>query len=241
MRLFRLLLYAAAAVLVFVLATSYTIRLLLLDEPTITCPELTGLDVEEARSLAGQKGLPFEVAKYEKRKDVAYNRVVLQKPDAGVPVRPGRTITVILADGPMMAVIPAFVGLSLEAAKAALQQQGMKLKKVIYVPSGEASRVLAQAPESGENILDPDGVVLIVGSTAKRFYVMPEVAPGDYAAALKEMDVKRIKHVEASSGRPEGAGAAAVKTTVPPKAIFMEDEGVELPAGGGGQRGGGQQ
>jgi serine/threonine-protein kinase len=241
MTLFRLLLYAAAAVLVFVLATSYTIRFLLLDEQTVTCPELTGLDVEEARTLASQKGLPLAVAKYEKRKDVAYNRVVLQKPDAGVPVRPGRTVTVILADGPMMAVIPAFVGLSLEAAKAALQQQAMKLKKAIYVPGGEPDRVLAQVPESGENILDPDGVVLIVGSRAKRFYVMPEVAPGQYAAALKEMDLKSIKHVEVSLGRPEGAGAAAVKTSVPPRAIFREDEGLELQTGGGGQRGGGQQ
>ena len=66
-------------------------------------------------------------------------------------------MTVLLADGPMMAIIPAFVGLSLDAAGAALQQQGMKLRKVIYVPSGEANRVLAQVPESGENILDPDG------------------------------------------------------------------------------------
>jgi serine/threonine-protein kinase len=235
MRFFRLVLYAAAAVLVFVLATSYTIRLVLLDEPTVTCPELMGLDVEEARSLAAQKGLPLEIAKYEKRKDAAYNRVVVQSPDAGVPVRPGRTVTVILADGPMMAVIPAFSGLSLDAARAALQQQGMKLKKVIYAPSGEASRVLAQAPESGENILDPDGVVLIVGSRVKRYYVMPEIGPGEYEAALKEMDVKHIQRAGELPGR-ENPGAGAVKTSVPPKAIFREDEGVELQPGGGGQK-----
>ena len=236
MRFFRLVLYAAAAVLVFVLATSFTIRLVLLDEPTVTCPELLGLDVEEARSLAAQRGLPLEIAKYEKRKDVAYNRVVLQSPDAGVPVRPGRTVTVILADGPMMAVIPAFAGLSLDAAGAALQQQGMKLKKVIYVPGGEANRVLAQAPESGENVLDPDGVVLIVGSRVKWYYVMPEIAPGEYAAALREMDAKHIEHDEELSGRAGSPGAGAVKTSVPPKAIFREDEGVELQPGGGGQK-----
>ena len=59
-------------------------------------------------------------------------------------------MTVILADGPMMAIIPAFVGLSLDAAGAALQQQGMKLRKVIYVPSGEANRVLAQVRKAGK-------------------------------------------------------------------------------------------
>lgn len=234
MRWMRLLLYAMACVVVFVLATAFTIRLLLLDEPTVTCPELTGLDVEEAKILAAQRGLPLIVGKYEKRKDIAYNRVVVQKPDAGVPVRVGRTVTVILSDGPMLADIPIFVGLSFEAAQAALQQQGMKLKKVIYVPIGSVNRVVAQVPDAGENILDEEGIVLIVGGKGKRFYVMPEVAPGDYAAAVQEMDQKQIKHAEASAGRPDGSGSG-VKTNVPPRAIFREDETLELQVTGGGQ------
>lgn len=236
MRWFRLLIYAAACMVVFVLATAYTIRLLVMEERTVTCPELIGLDVEEAKTVAGQRGLPLVVGKYEKRKDVAYNRVVVQKPDAGVPVRAGRTVTVILSDGPMLAVIPVFVGLSLDAAKAALEQEGMKLKKVIYVPGGDASRVLAQVPESGENILDEEGVVLIVGSRAKRFYVMPEVVPGDLAAAIREMDEKRIRHLDVSAGRSAGLGGGVVKSSVPPRAIFREDEEVELQTTGGGWR-----
>ena len=234
MRLLTLLFYAAACVLVFVLAVSFTIRLVLLDERTIACPELTGLDIEEAKSVAAQSGLPLVVSKYEKRKDIAYNRVILQNPDAGVPVRSGRTVTVLLADGPMMAIIPAFVGLSLDAAGAALQQQGMKLRKVIYVPSGEANRVLAQVPESGENILDPDGIVLVVGTKGKRFYVMPEIAPGDYAAAVKELDLKQIRHVQVPTGRPDGPPAGPLKTNILPKTIFKDDDMLELLPGSGG-------
>ena len=78
-------------------------------------------------------------------------------------MRAGRALTVVLSDGPVPVIIPVFVGLSLEEARDALADRGMKLKKVIYVPGGNANQVVAQVPGSGENILDEEGTVLFVG------------------------------------------------------------------------------
>ncbi len=206
MKLLRLLLYALAASAVFVLATSVTINVLLTDESTVACPDLRGLDVREARLVAAQKGLSLMIGRYETRKDVPYNHILFQTPDPAIPVRAGRALTVVLSDGPVPVIIPVFVGLSLEEARDALADRGMKLKKVIYVPGGNANQVVAQVPGSGENILDEEGTVLFVGGSSRRFYVMPDVAAGDYGALVQEMEEKHIKHALTSNGLPDASG-----------------------------------
>jgi len=236
MRWLRIPLYALVCATVFVFAAWLTIRVLLTDESTVPCPDLTGLDVEEAKQLAVQKGLSFVTGRYEKRGDVPYNRVLLQTPDPGMPVRAGRTVTVVLSDGPMRVIIPEFVGLSLEEARAALSDRGMKLKKVLFVPGGTANQVVAQVPARGENILDPGGVTLFAGSQEKRFYVMPEVASADYGALLQEMDEKHLKHAATSmtSGQPYGVENGTLRCNMPPGTIFTEEDILELQANSGG-------
>lgn len=234
MKLLKLLLYALAASAVFILCTSLTIEFLLTDESTVACPDLTGLDVGEAKQLAAQKGLSLITGKYERKKDVPYNRVLFQTPDPAMPVRAGRTVTVVLSDGPVPVIIPAFVGLSLEGAQAALADRGMKFKRVIYVPGANTNRVVAQVPGSGENILNEEGMVLFVGGREKRFYVMPDLATGDYGGMLQEMEEKHIKHTVTSTGLPNAAGDRALKWNIPSRTIFTEDDVLELQATSGG-------
>ena len=85
MKWLRLFLYFAAAVVVFVTATSVTIGFLLRDESTVACPDVTGLDVDEARGVVAHKGLSLAVTKYEKKKDVPYDRILAQVPDRPYP------------------------------------------------------------------------------------------------------------------------------------------------------------
>jgi serine/threonine-protein kinase len=218
-----------AGVMVFLLATSFTIRLLLRDTTTVVCPDVTGLDVEEARRLVEQKGLSLVIARYEKKKDVPYNRVLVQTPDASLSVRVGRTVAVVLSDGPRPAHIPAFVGLPLEEALAALHDQGIKLKKVLYVARGAEGTVLAQAPGSGENILDEDGMVLIVGGREKRFYVMPDLSTGDYVGLTREMEAKHLNYVVVpAAGQPDDARGVVLKGSILPGTIFTSDDVLQL-------------
>ena len=185
MKWLKIPLYALTASAVFILAASFTVKFLVTDESTVACPDVTGLDIGEAKQQAAQKGLYLIIGKYETKKDVPYNRVLFQTPDPAMPVRAGRTVTVVLSDGPVPVIIPAFVGLTLEEAQAALADRGMKLKKVINVPGGDANRVVAQIPGSGENVLNEEGMVLLVGGRERRFYVMPEVAPAVMPASCR--------------------------------------------------------
>jgi beta-lactam-binding protein with PASTA domain len=232
MKWLKALLSLIACVVVFSLATSLTIKFLLTVESAVPCPDVIGLDYEEAKRTADLAGLSVIAIKYEVKKEVPYNRVLIQKPDAGTPVRVGRTVSVILSDGPRPIAIPQFVGLFTDEARAELEARGLPLKKVIYVPSDDVGKVVAQAPSSGENILDEEGMVLIVGGREKHFFVMPEFAIGDIASVVDELDRKQIKYLLALAGLPDNGKESVPKNRILPRTIFDEDSIIALPMQG---------
>ena len=225
-----------AFLFIFVLSTSLTIRLSLKDSPVIPCPDITGLDYDEAKRVGEEAGLSVIAVRWDIKKDVPYNRVILQKPDAGVSVREGRTISVVLADGPKPTTIPQLIGLSVEEAQGELQARGMPLKKILYVPSPLTGKVVAQSPMGGEGILGEGGMVLVAGGKEKRFFVMPEISAAEVASMLQELDKKEIKYNLTPAGFSDLVGGTGPKTRMIPRTIFNEDAVVELPAGvaGGG-------
>jgi eukaryotic-like serine/threonine-protein kinase len=232
MKWLKALLSLIACAVVFSLATSLTIRFLLTGESAVPCPDVIGLDYEEAKRAADLAGLSVIAVKYEVKKNVPYNRVLIQKPDAGTPVRAGRTVSVVLSDGPRPVTIPQFVGLSIDEAQAELEAKGLPLKEVIYVPADDVGKVVAQAPSSGENILDEEGMVLIVGGREKRFFVMPEFATGDVASVMDELDRKQIKYSLVPAGLPDNGKESAPKNRIMPRTIFNEESVIALPMQG---------
>jgi len=227
MKWIRVLLYAVACGVVFVTATSLTIRFLLQDESSVICPDVVGLDVEEAKVAAAQRGLSLIITKYDKRKDIPYNRILVQTPDPALLVRVGRTISVVVSDGPRTVSIPSYLGLSLEEAQGALRERGVALKKVIYVPSDDAGKVVAQFPPVGENILDEEGMTFFVGAREKRFFVMPDLKAEEYGAAVEEMQRKQIKYSVTPTG-PLGWMKRAFPVGIPARTVFDEDQVVEV-------------
>lgn len=141
-----LLLYVIAGAAVFFISTSTAVVYLLRDESTVACPDLTGIDAEEARSVAAQKGLSLVVASYEKKKDIPYNQVLSQTPEPAMPVKSGRTVSVVVSDGPKAVNIDSYLGLSLEEAQAALQERKIGINKIIYVPSETVGRSSPRCP-----------------------------------------------------------------------------------------------
>ncbi|OPY64146.1 MAG: Serine/threonine-protein kinase PK-1 [Syntrophorhabdaceae bacterium PtaU1.Bin034] len=234
MKWLRILLYALTCIVVFICTTSLSIRFILKDDSTVLCPDVTGLDVEEAKTTVQQKGLSLLIVKYEKKRDIPYNRVLVQKPDAAIPVKVGRTVSVILSDGPRPSTIPFFVGLPIEEGQKALEEAGIALKKIIYVPSDVPGQILAQAPGSGENILDEEGMVFVVGGRERRFYVMPEITGSNCAASIQEMDRKRIHYSITPIYNQDGTGNITVKSSILPMTIFNEGQVLELQTISGG-------
>jgi eukaryotic-like serine/threonine-protein kinase len=229
MKLVRILLYLIACVVVFIFSTALSVKIFLPHENTVPCPDLAGLDYFEAKSQAEVKGFYLIIDRYEKRKDVPYNRVIVQKPDPSLPVRKGRTIMVVVSDGPRPVFIPSFVGHTLEESQTMLEEQHIKLKNVLFVPAAEPGKIVAQVPAAGENIIDEEGMVLIAGGRAKRYFMMPDVQK-DSEGIIEEMDRKDIKYAVTN----DGSVLQGMRSNVPAGTIFNDETilDIKLPIGG---------
>jgi beta-lactam-binding protein with PASTA domain len=87
MKLIKIATCILAPVIVFGLSTYFTISLLLKFQQTTVCPDIRGKTVEDAREIVRNKGLTLAVLRYERRNDVPYNHITVQKPDANISTK----------------------------------------------------------------------------------------------------------------------------------------------------------
>ncbi|HVN96079.1 MAG TPA: PASTA domain-containing protein [Syntrophorhabdaceae bacterium] len=226
-RIIRLLLYVLTPVLVFILSTYFTISLVLKTQQTTVCPDVRGRTVDEARVMVRTSGLSLSVLRYERRNDVPYNHITIQKPEANINTRKGRIVYVIVSEGPELLKTPGFVGQSLEDAQVTLQEKKLTLEKIISVPHTRGGKVLAQIPAEGTEVLEQSGVTLIVGEEPKAYYLLPDTRnmnPGDLT---DEMDAKKIKY-KTNYVRDDRAARGGFDISVAPRTIFTSADEITI-------------
>ena len=168
-----ILFYILAPIFIFILATYLTISIPLKGQKTTICPDIRGKTVEEAKQLVESRGLSFSILRYERRNDVPYNHITVQKPEANINTRLGRIVYVIVSEGPELIKAPGFVGKSLDEAKAIMEEKRLILDRIITVPSAKVGKVIAQIPAEGTEILQDSKVTFIVGGEQTLYYLYP--------------------------------------------------------------------
>lgn len=234
MRFIRSFLCVIVAVSVFLISTIITITILIKDTDTVNCPDTVGKDLEEARRIAERNGLALVVVRYEKRKDIPFNEVIDQKPDASMSVPRGRALSVVVSEGPMPVSIPDLLNQPLETAQNLLQERSIRLKNVVYVPSSKEGRVVGQSPRTGSQILDEEGMVLFVGQKATSYYILSEVLGVNYAALVEELDRRQIGYRLNFTQRPDLPSKAVLDSSVSPRTVFGSDQLVQITVNLGG-------
>lgn len=219
MKSIKVLLYVLAPIFVFILSGYLAVSILLKTQQTTICPDIRGKTVEEARQLVGTRGLSFSILRYERRNDVPYNHVTVQKPEANISTRKGRVVYVIVSEGPEMIKAPGLVGQGLDAAKGVLEEKKLILDKIITIPHSRTGRVIAQIPAEGTEILEQTKVSLIVGSEQKTYYFLSETKNVDINGLAEEMDAKKIKY-KMNYVRADHAPRSGIDFSVPPRTIF---------------------
>lgn len=228
-------LYFFIPIAAFILSTYLTIDIVLKGQETTICPDVRGKKVEEAKEIAKNKGLNLTILRYERRNDVPYNHITVQKPDANIATRKGRILYVIVSEGPQLVEIPTLTGQPLEKAAEILGEKLITIKKTIYVPHGKTGRVIAQIPRGGSTILEQGGVILIVGSEQKPYYMLPVMKNINIDDLLEEMEMKKIKY-KIDYGRNEQVTVKTnIKTSIPPRTIFNNVNELIININPGGQ------
>jgi beta-lactam-binding protein with PASTA domain len=215
-----ILLCILTPVLVFILATYFTISIVLKGQKTTICPDIRGKTVEEARGLVESRGLSFSILRYERRNDVPYNHITIQKPDANINTRLGRIVYVIVSEGPELIKAPGFVGKTLDEAKGVMEEKRLILDRIITVPSTRVGKVIAQIPAEGTEILQDSKVTFIIGGEQTIYFFLRDTKNTDVTELAEEMEAKKIKYKINYVRNDRSPRDSGFDLSVPTKTIF---------------------
>lgn len=136
------------------------------EKEMVNVPDLENMTISEAQSVLKSLGLNLIVDKTEYDEDVPADRIIRQKPRSEESVAKGEDVHVVMSKGQdsKMAVVPNLRGVTIEKARALLNQQGLKLGNIderedISVGPGE---VIWQQYNSGNQIKQGQTVDIIV-------------------------------------------------------------------------------
>ena len=120
---------------------------------SITVPDVTGKQVEIARSMLEKKHLSVSVKEVESA-DVPIGEVMAQTPGGGAVVKANRTIYLTVSKGNEGAevLIPDLRGLTVSEADRKLREIHLSVGSVTYAPSDEYpdGKIIGQTPSSPE-------------------------------------------------------------------------------------------
>lgn len=114
---------------------------------TATVPNVTGLDVNDAKALLDREGLKYKEL-YVDSDDVKVNVVMYQNPEADTVVRKEDTVLISVSSGPAQLTMPDVTGMNIEDAKSLLQSYGFTQMTLYPVLNGDYSigTVVSQIP-----------------------------------------------------------------------------------------------
>lgn len=130
----------------------------------VEVPEIVGLDSKEAKEKLDEKGLKMVVIKEDPNSDMEPGKVVSQNPPAGMKVKKGREIEVVLSKGTAISRVPNLVGVSLSDAEIRLANENLELGKVQeqYDTKYEKGIIISQSPKGGTRVKEGSKVDVLV-------------------------------------------------------------------------------
>lgn len=120
----------------------------------VTVPNFVGFEFSAAERLAQENGLKLNVVKREPDDVVQPDGVLSQVPKAGMVVRRGRVIDVVLSSGIETVIVPDLTGKTLTEAEILLDQAGLK-RGDVYAESNKnvpKDRIVRQKPAPNTKI-----------------------------------------------------------------------------------------
>ena len=122
----------------------------------VTVPNLQGVSMRQARLLLQRSGLDLGQISWMYTADLPENVVISSAPGYKAEVYQGEVIDLLVSQGsiPATAIVPDFVGQSLEGAVLMARDYGLKIGSITYRKAEELlpETVLRQSVESGEEV-----------------------------------------------------------------------------------------
>ena len=161
-----------------------TVTLSVSSGPAIAAvPSVVGLDEAEATKRLENVGFKVN-AMEEFSKTVPRGAVIGTSPAAGTQLSTVQPVTLLVSRGANTVVVPNVVGLSDQAALAALSNAGLSGTEVQKDSTEPAGKVLSQSPGAGKRVGRGSGVTIFASTGA---ITVPDVTGQDRKAAVNAL------------------------------------------------------
>lgn len=175
-----------------------------------TTPDFVAKSHEQAQALATEAGLKVATDSGQFREDVKAGTVLAQNPPPGEKIVRGGTITLTLSNGPERYSIPNVAGKAVDAAKADLAAEPMKLVvsdgPAQFSDTIPAGTVLATDPAAGTQV-KPGSPVKVIVSKGRAPITVPSVVGkqlNDATAELQGLGLVVVTQLDNNSTAPRG-------------------------------------
>jgi serine/threonine-protein kinase len=135
------------------------------DGGTVTVPDLSGMNEAEARHALDTLGLQFQLGGIKASK-LAPNTVLSQNPEAGVVVKHGRRIYLVLSGSTEKTAVPDLQGHTQREAQFMLERAGFRLGSITSDSSSEFPQnvVMSQSIPPNTMAISGTAVSMVVSS-----------------------------------------------------------------------------
>ncbi len=198
------------ALIVVGVVSAFAVIALLLRQEEVRVPDLAGQDIVTVIEMVGQQGLQLKVDRREPSQTIPRDAVVSQTPPPGAGIKKGRTVRVVVSQGPSELLTPKLVGEQYRKAEIILRQGGLLALDGARVWSDRVERdlVIAQDPPAGTPLEKGGRVSLLVSLGKKgKLYVTPRLVGKKAEEAVRLVDRMGLQHRVVS--RASGTGPAA--------------------------------
>lgn len=189
----------------------------------VAAPPVVGLPEQRATEILEDAG--FTVAVERANDDVVpLGEVVASDPQAGVPTARGSEVTIVVSEGILMLEVPATVGLTREAAEAALSAVGFAAPTVTEeyhqeVPTGV---VISASAEPGESLPHTTSLGLVV-SLGREPVEAPDVATLTLDEARAALEGAGLVVATAEEYSDTVAEGVVISQAPPPGQLYRGD------------------
>jgi eukaryotic-like serine/threonine-protein kinase len=169
-----------------------------------TVPNVVGRSQASAQQLVRRASLRPVVVKQPSAK-VPGGTVLAQKPGAGVVLKSGSPVTLVISRGPPPVAVPSVQGLAAADAVAKVQQAKLEPHLVEKRSTKTAGSVIAQSPSAATKVKPGTRVTLTV-SRGVGTVTVPAVEGESVAAATRELQAAgfKVQTANVTSDVPKG-------------------------------------
>lgn len=180
----KLILLSGVLVAAFLLSLILGMRLAVSGN-VIETPALVGMSLEDAEQVFANLELNLIVGGQRYDPQIPEGAVIAQSPGAGVGIKSGRDVRVILSLGRRTNPVPNLKGASLRAARLLAAQNGFDLGRISEISlSDEDETIIEQSPVPFAEETVDDKIDVLVLKKAVSSFVMPDVITWNLNKAL---------------------------------------------------------